>query len=805
MAITWGSWDTNARVGVEAVRSSSTTAAETWTVRAYLERRYTTTWDQTGTSKWSLSGVVSGSGTISVASGGSLQILLATKSVTVNKAYGSTQSKSVTLSVNKFSSYNPPAVKVTFTVAARAYSAPLAPTSVAVANGKVTWAHSQPTANPTSSFTVQRSTNGSTWVIKASGLSKSTRSYTDTDTAPGNTYRYRVTALGTAGSTTSAQSGVYTTVPKPPTGVNVSLTSNGQVNVSWVAPSQSAPVTQYRVQRTLALGSAEEWADVAVVKTVAWTDTSASTNTRYKYRVRTENAGGSSTWLTTSTVATTPNAPKSVVATKSGTNIVLTWVNTSPVPGASVEIWEDDTLIGTVTGAQTYTVTGVSALVTHTYKIRHSVDDRVSAWATSNTVKLASAPYAPVNLTPSGTWFTKGSAVTLSWVHSPSDSSRQTQYQIRYREDNGSWVEKTAVTSTSSTVTLTSSADTVEWQVRTTGQDTSKWSPYSASATYSLETRPTVTFTAPAASSTVTQDWVDVKFTDSVATTHIAELTIEKTATSETVLVRSVSVPAKSGSIRVTGLENNTQYRARLRVQSHTWSNTVTRLFTVKYSAPPAANVTPSWDRDRGVIELAINTPAGTPAAVSVNVYILEDGVWQLHASDLPVNTSFEDMFANGSGVNQYRVDTVSSLGVSTSVVVKVDTSISPIADIVLTSSTGRLVRVRYDPEVSRSVGLQFAESHFMRGRQWPVMFAGRESFENVTVSGVLLGLDDPVAQIEQFRAVVGEARPVMYRDPTGLRMWCMFTKVDFARDRGNGSWVVSFNVARVDIGKGNI
>lgn len=384
LAITWGSWDTNARVGVEAVRSSSTTSAETWTIRAYLERRYTTTFDQTGTSKWTLSGAVSGSGAISVASGGSLQILLTTKTVTINKTYGKSQSKSVTLSVNRFSSYNPPAVKVTFTVAARAYSKPLAPTSVAVANGKVTWAHSQPTANPTSSFTVQRSVNGGSWANLKTGIANTARSYTDTTTALGNTYRYRVIAVASAGSTTSAQSGLYTTVPKPPTDVNVSLASNGQVNLSWVAPSQSAPVTQYRVQRTLALGSAESWTDVAVVKSTSWTDTTASTNTQYKYRVRTENAGGSSTWVTTSTVATTPSAPSNPVAVKDGANIVLTWVNTARVPGASVEIWEESTLIATVTGVQTYTIEDASALVQHTYKLRHTVDGRVSDWAVTD-------------------------------------------------------------------------------------------------------------------------------------------------------------------------------------------------------------------------------------------------------------------------------------------------------------------------------------------------------------------------------------------------------------------------------------
>lgn len=78
------------------------------------------------------------------------------------------------------------------------------------------------------------------------------------------------------------------TAPAAPTGVNARATTSTQVVITWTAVSGA---TSYQVQRRAAGGS---FATIATVTGTTYTDTTASTNTAYLYRVLAVGSGGTS-------------------------------------------------------------------------------------------------------------------------------------------------------------------------------------------------------------------------------------------------------------------------------------------------------------------------------------------------------------------------------------------------------------------------------------------------------------------------------------------------------------------------------
>ena len=111
--------------------------------------------------------------------------------------------------------------------------------------------------------------------------------------------------------------------PAAPSNCSASRSSDSQARVEWTNGSTSTtkPRSSTKVERQTDGG---EWSQIASVGASAtnYTDNSISADHRYAYRVRAQGAGGYSGYATSDYIYTTPAAPSSVVAEKTGAQAV---------------------------------------------------------------------------------------------------------------------------------------------------------------------------------------------------------------------------------------------------------------------------------------------------------------------------------------------------------------------------------------------------------------------------------------------------------------------------------------------------
>lgn len=412
-------------------------------------------------------------------------------------------------------------------------------------------------------------------------------------------------------------------VPAAPTGVSAARNSDTSHTVTWTNhPTTAAPYTNVVVQRS---EDDDGWATIATVAATAtsYTNTTTSADHAYVWRVIAGNSSGYSTPAASITLYTTPAAPGTPSAVKSGTNIVLTFTNTARFD-VGVKVYESQNggafnLLATVATANltTYTHVAPSSAVTHAYRVATYNGTLISSQsAASNTVQLLAAPNAPTGLGPS-TIRDAADAVTWHWTHNPVDSSSQTAFQLRHRPAGGAWTTVT-VTSGASTWTLAAGTYanpvTVEWQVCTKGAY-ADYSPWSATASSPTSTRPTATISTPADGGTVTTSTVTVEWVyyDAEAT---AQASWQVELLSGAVVVESqAGAGAATSVVLATVVADGSAWTVRVRVtdSSGMVSTPVTSAFTVSYALPSVPLLGATWHPDTASVALGIDNPFPAP------------------------------------------------------------------------------------------------------------------------------------------------------------------------------------------------
>ncbi|HET7832273.1 MAG TPA: hypothetical protein VFK88_04840 [Gallionella sp.] len=158
-------------------------------------------------------------------------------------------------------------------------------------------------------YVVERSADGANWTQIAQAAMDAT-SFIDTSStglAGGQTYQYRVTAVGYSGWNTSAAGSI--TLPAPTTAPTINsvsgvLLQSTQMKVNFSVP---AGAVGWQLQRSTA--GTNSWVAVSGntgAGNVTYTDSGLTRNTSYDYRVRTYNSGGFSAWSVTATGTTSP-------------------------------------------------------------------------------------------------------------------------------------------------------------------------------------------------------------------------------------------------------------------------------------------------------------------------------------------------------------------------------------------------------------------------------------------------------------------------------------------------------------------
>lgn len=596
-------------------------------------------------------------------------------------------------------------------------------------------------------------------------------------------------------------------VPKAPTVVKARRESDSQVTVEWIAPpsGDADPIEYFVVERRA--DESENWVVVAPVRdAVSIADLAVSAGHRYVYRVKSENATGSSSPVEADPVYTTPPAPVGVRAVKNASgDIEVSWVNKAPYAPTRWDVYDGDTVVGRVSLSTSETVfvhRNPRLDVTHQYRVVCVGGTVESAKSDpSNVVQLLARPNAPEPLSD-GLYFPADEPVTLKWRHNPTDSSPQTRYVLQYLNrgtgtQGPAFDRKTA--SPEATVGVLPPG-TYEYWVRTWGLH-ADGSPVSRRGLFYVEPRPFITIQTP--ENTVRTSFTDVAWSYSAQGGPAQSRARVELYLGGDRLVETQEVTGAATSVRLkTYLKDGLQYRVVVvAMNAHGVESTpVHQTFAVTYEKPPAPRVYPQWDDETGCVHVRVVNPtpkAGKPAAVRNRVERSDDGgvTWVILTESLPVSGQLLDYQSVSHGAAAYRVTATSELPSSS-----VTTEALEIESWAMWIGGGRnfdfTVPLRWDPVHSCKTGLANRKLHRFAGRDKAVEMSGSHRGKVLSLSAALL--DEDWELLQRLEELSYMAAPFLYRDPMGRRVYCSVR--DFTADRAlSGKWSVKLEVEEVD------
>lgn len=568
-----------------------------------------------------------------------------------------------------------------------------------------------------------------------------------------------------------------------PTNVNVVRSSDARHTVSWTRQATTAaPYDRIEVQRWDSVAAAFKTIATISGTATSFVDTSTVANRRYRYAIRGTNAWGKGAYGYSVFFNTSPSAPQSPIATKTGQDIQVRWSRTA-YTAAHYEV--QDYADGT---AQTPTVlTGENAWGhlfvnpdasrTHAYRVRARYVDPVlgtlySAWSPlSATVQLQAPPAAPTNLQPGSGAVDATEPATLTWNHNPVDTTAQTAYELQYRPQGGTWTG-TGKTTTSRTshplpADTFTNGQSIEWQVRTWGEHADP-SPWSALAVFGTSARPTATVLAPVGTlegSEITVLWAFYDSEDSAQTQARVAL---YDAAGDRLEYQTILGPRTSLRLATRAQDGQTYtVTVQVRDSAGVWSLEARETITVSYAAPPVGELTTMWDEETGTITVQISHPEpaeGEVEAVTCSLWRSANGdPWVLLADELPLDTAVVDLIPATHGVNHYRLITTSALP---------STSESPAVAVAVESSWiylnagpnfSQMARAAYNAQVSYDESRERSLVH-LAGREYPVEVTGESRTGTIQVSA-RLGWDS--SPWSMWEAVADLPAPFCYRDPS--------------------------------------
>lgn len=602
------------------------------------------------------------------------------------------------------------------------------------------------------------------------------------------------------------------TAPTAPSGVSVARVSDTQHTVTWTRnASTAAPYSSQKVQRSTDGGS---WATVATVSGTAtsYSDTTTSADHSYAYRVMAVNDAGSTASSSSSTVYTTPKAPGTPSAVKSGTNIVLSFTNTAR-HDAGIKVYHSAdggafTLLATVATANltTYTHASPSSSQTHAYKVATYNGSLISAQsAASNTVTLASAPNAPTNVQATPAVGPADEAVSITWQYNPTDSSEQTKYQVQWRvQGDATWLDAVVGATSVPLYAFVPSIDlsasngtTLEFRVRTWGQDAGLASPYSATFTLVLTSRPTATISSPADAGEITTSAVTVEWAyyDAEASDQSAwQARLLDSVGAEVELLTDSGAATSATFAHVLGDGTEWTVQVQVRDGAGLWSLADSVDFSVAYALPPTPTLTATWDPETGSVALEVATADPVDpevAAVSLDVYrSINSEPFALLATGLPPSTVLTDWSPTVAGQTAYHAVAVSSLP---SVAQSADVAVStPQAgdrkSVWLSGGPGfsQVCRASSNVRVFEVRGRAAKVLHRYAGRTYPVETVGAGLARSLSLGVDIItssAADGTTSPPAEWLALAELAGPHLWRDPDGRYVYVSISDVQIARD----------------------
>lgn len=626
--------------------------------------------------------------------------------------------------------------------------------------------------------------------------------FTQTFTRPWGSHKAESTQFsisGSAGGNPTIGEGYYLprrlySAPATPSSVTATWSEDGRAALSWsVSASTSAPVPSVEIVRQSNNNSWGTNASTFSQRSGSTTFSNLSRGNRYRWRVRGKNQDATGPWGTSGWVYMRPNDVSNVVASRSGSNIVVSWVNRDALDYAGYRIYDNGSLVGTVSaGTTSFTHTAPDPAQTHRYSVRAYYGSLQAAHVYSNTVQLLSAPLPPTNLNPNGGYAVAGSSQRLEWDHNSVDGTGQTAYQLRVRKGGSStWTTYTGTSTGYRNITISTFAghdEYIEWQVRTKG-DHASYSPWSAVSSFEVVSRPTMTISAPTEGATI-PGW------STIVTMWFSRVpvsyTIEQRDSSNQVMRTYTEYATTSpSSHQITGFRDNQSYSIRVWATDRVDSAVVTRSFSASFAQPEPPTVSGSWDVSRGAALITVTPPESSNPYPSRLRIERVDGTVVAEGPATGVNT-LRDEHAPLDGSAQYVAFSVAPVGPD-----MVESPSSDILDLGIIPEPadflnfgGEVVRIRHSPGFTRSsasTNLQLIELD--DGTPDPVAIFGPKERHVANLSGLILDAPGWSAreQAAVFQALGTWKDLVLLRPLDGPPVWGVVTGLTQPRELWGG------------------
>ena len=258
--------------------------------------------------------------------------------------------------------------------------------------------------------------------------------------------------------------------PVSPTALKA-LGGNGQVSLSWIAPSSNggSPIANYNLYRSTSSGM--ETFLVKIGNVTSYTDSGLANGKTYFYKVTAANSAGESAQSNEASAipkapATVPSAPTNLVATaESQSQISLSWQppssnGNSDITGYMVErstnsgtTWSE-IVPNTGSNATSFSDPGLAAGTTYSYRVSaiNSVGTSPPSNVSSATTASSTAgiPSPPTGLVATPASY---SQINLSWVAPSSDGGYAISGYVIERSANGGSTWSAVVPDTGTTTT----------------------------------------------------------------------------------------------------------------------------------------------------------------------------------------------------------------------------------------------------------------------------------------------------------------------------------------------------------------
>lgn len=576
--------------------------------------------------------------------------------------------------------------------------------------------------------------------------------------------------------------------PNPPKNVKLTRVDDTKIKTTWQANYDNGalkPWKQIITDWRSSTGGAN-WGAWSNKATLNWDATNYSytglkANSRYQFSLYARNQAGDSSHVDSQVIYTTPDAPKSVTAVKTGDRTVQVTADATNTYTWSIDFerqvnggeWETIStgLVGTkITFTDTNAPGGTLRYRARCWRFIYGDggDGLFGAYTTSNEVTTITPPLAPTVSCEQGAVAPTNTALVFRWTPNHPDGTAQTSAEVEVTGQSGD-TTTTTITGDSTQWTRTASLQTVgavKFRVRTKGLDPD-WGAWSSYVEVRVADPPSVVVSSPVSPVTA------MPFTIAWS---VADVTGVSMQTVEILRGNSVAYSVSPGTdvreLQITSADflpsNGDQLQIRVSVRGgSTLTATASVLVDVEYTPPDYPQVNIQFNDDcAAVVNVVFGTGDGVPETKYATVYrVNPDGSEKLIADNLMDGQQCIDVLPPLNTEFAYRVTSHAESGSTQDKIVSTVCE-SGFAVLNYGADAGSSLLLGYDLSVDHRVSHSTSEFWFASGdSSLPVSYSTSQLNREINADSVFEWDGDLYLRLLNF---ADEWSYAWYREPSG-------------------------------------